>query len=150
MKLEDELKMSIIHNPYQRATLNVVFTGAWMSERINRLLKPFGISEQQYNILRILKGQKGNPINLQDISERMVHKMSNTTRMIEKLRLKGLVERSICENNRRKVEIIITSPGIKLIEKLATDFEEADNKLQDKLTSKEAEKLAFLLDKIRE
>lgn len=150
MKLEDELKMGIIHNPYQRATLNVVFTGAWMSERINKLLKPFGISEQQYNILRILKGQKGNPINLQDISGRMVHKMSNTTRMIEKLRLKGLVQRSICENNRRKVEIIITPPGIKLIEKLAVDFEEADNKLQDKLTSKEAEKLAFLLDKIRD
>ncbi|MGB0806174.1 MAG: MarR family winged helix-turn-helix transcriptional regulator [Salibacteraceae bacterium] len=149
MKLEDELKMSTEMAPHHRATLNVIFTGAWMSERMNSLLKPFGISEQQYNILRILRGQKGKALNLQQISERMVHKMSNTTRLIEKMRLKGLVTREVCPENRRKVDISILPAGLELIENVIKSLKISEKEIEKNLSKKEASTLAELLDKIR-
>ena len=150
MNLEEELRMNPITNPYHRASLNVIFSGAWLSERINHTLKPFGISEQQYNILRILRGQKGNPIHLQDISERMVHKMSNTTRLIEKMRLNGLVERVICEQNRRKVEITILPKGLDLVESAMKRMKDFEDQFHSRLSETEAQQLALLLDKMRE
>lgn len=149
MKLEEELKMAEIQDAHHRATLNVIFTGAWMSERMNSLLKPFGISEQQYNILRILRGQKGKAISLQDISGRMVHKMSNTTRLVEKLRVKGLVDRQVCPSNRRKVDISILPAGLELIEKTSRELAEMNQCFKNNLTAKEATTLADLLDKLR-
>ena len=104
MKLEDELKMRF-KTPHDRALLSTVFTGVWLTDRFNRFLKQFGLSEQQFNVLRILRGQKGKPANLFLIQERMVHRMSNATRLVEKLRQKALVERVVCEEDRRKVEI---------------------------------------------
>ena len=149
MKLEEELKMSEIVDPHHRATLNVIFTGAWMSERTNSYLKPHGISEQQYNILRILRGQKGNAINLQQISERMIHKMSNTTRLVEKLRLKGLIDRQVCPDNRRKVDISILPLGLELVDIVAIDLAKANEVIETNLSAAEANTLAQLLDKIR-
>lgn len=149
MKLEDELKMSAIQDSHHRASLNVIFTGAWMAEKMNSLLKPFGISEQQYNILRILRGQKGASLNLQDISGRMIHKMSNTTRLVEKLRIKGLVVRHVCEENRRKVQISITKAGLNIIDEIAVEMEANNKCTADRITDKEAETLAYLLDKFR-
>lgn len=149
MRLEEELKMTTEMAPHHRATLNVIFTGVWMGDRMNRLMKPHGISEQQYNILRILRGQKGKALNLQQISERMIHKMSNTTRLIEKMRLKGLVTRDVCPDNRRKVDIAILPAGLALIEEVNKTLAEADKEIQDNLTEKEATTLAALLDKIR-
>lgn len=149
MKLEEELKMSTIQNPHHRASLNILFTGAWMGDRMNSIIKPFGISEQQYNILRILRGQKGASLNLQDISSRMIHKMSNTTRLVEKLRLKGLVERHVCEENRRKVQISITPEGLKTIEKVAVEISASQDDFSTRINEEEAIMLANLLDKIR-
>ncbi len=149
MELEEELKMSEIVDAHHRATLNVIFTGAWMSERMNSYLKPHGISEQQFNILRILRGQKGNALNLQQISERMVHKMSNTTRLVEKLRLKGFIDRQVCPNNRRKVDISILPLGLAHLEKVSLDVDKANKTIESHLTKAEATSLALLLDKIR-
>jgi DNA-binding MarR family transcriptional regulator len=149
MELEEELKMNTIQDAHHRATLNVIFTGAWMSERMNSLLKPFGISEQQYNILRILRGQKGNAISLQQISERMVHKMSNTTRLVEKLRIKGLVDRQVCPENRRKVDISILPDGLKLLNETTDQLSKVNETFKCNLTQEEASTLALLLDKVR-
>lgn len=149
MKLEDELKMSTDLAPHHRATLNVIFTGAWMSERMNSFLKPFGISEQQYNILRILRGQKGKALNLQQISERMVHKMSNTTRLVEKMRLKGLVNREVCPDNRRKVDISIQPAGLKLLGNVIETLKLSEKEVEERLSKEEATTLAHLLDKVR-
>jgi len=150
MKLEDELQMDPIKDQHHRATLNVIFTGAWLGDKMNQMLKPFGISEQQYNILRILRGQKGSALNLQDISSRMIHKMSNTTRLVEKLRLKGMVERHVCQENRRKVLISITKAGLVATEKVDKVVKKSNEDLTTKITDKEATTLANLLDKIRE
>ena len=116
---------------------------------MNSLLKPFGISEQQYNILRILRGQKGQAISLQQISERMIHKMSNTTRLVEKLRIKGLIDRQVCPHNRRKVDISILPEGLQLLEDSGSQLAKVNVQIREQLTEKEAATLADLLDKIR-
>lgn len=150
MKLEDELKMKAFESPYSRALLNIMFTGNWVSDRANATLKPFGISEQQYNVLRILQGQKGAPISMSSIQERMIHRMSNATRLVEKLRLKGCVEREICPTNRRQVDILITPAGQELLEQATAAMKNVHGNFSNQLTTEEATMLADLLDKVRE
>jgi len=126
-----------------------MLTANLLTERVNTVLKPYGISEQQYNVLRVLEGQRENPINLRSIQERMIYKMSNTTRLVEKLKQKGLVERVICEDNRRMVEITITNEGIELLKYLAPIMKVHITSSFENLNVKEAEKLTALLEKIR-
>lgn len=149
MRLEDELKTTAFKSAKHKAMLNVIFTGVWLSERTNRFLKQFDLSEQQFNVLRILRGQKGQPINMIDIQERMVHKMSNATRLVEKLRQKGLVQRVICENNRRKVEITITTDGLQLLADIDTKMASRPSPM-DQLTDDEANELSRLLERLRD
>jgi DNA-binding MarR family transcriptional regulator len=150
MKLEDALLMKEIKNEQNRVVLNVVYTGTWLTSRFQQFLKPFGLSEQQFNVLRILRGQKGKSINLQDIQVRMVHHMSNATRLVEKLRIKGLVERNLNTENRRMVDINITNDGLKLLSDIDKEFKKQDQKSSAKLTEKEAKQLNSLLRKLRE
>ncbi|MDT0686072.1 MarR family winged helix-turn-helix transcriptional regulator [Autumnicola psychrophila] len=112
-------------------------------------LKPFGISNQQFNVLRILRGQNGKPANLNTIQERMVNKMSNTTRLVDKLLEKNLVDRCVCEENRRKVEIVITGNGLELLKELDPIVEEVENKFVKNLSFEDIEQLNILLEKIR-
>ncbi len=152
MKLEKEIKTDKFGSQFQRASLSVIFTGVWLTDKFNAILKPYGISEQQYNVLRILKGQKGTPINLYSIQERMLHRMSNATRLVEKLRLKEYVKRETCENNRRKVEITLTEKGQELLVKIEKNIQ-SDGYLQElltKWTDEEAKQVGDLLDKLRE
>jgi DNA-binding MarR family transcriptional regulator len=150
MKLEDELKMPKFRSSFQKASLNLMFTGEWMMARVDSLLKPYDISSQQYNVLRILRGQQGKPINLYAIQERMLNRMSNATRLVEKLRLKGLVTRELCEHNRRKVEIIITEKGLQLLDNLDPLMQRLEEDLFKNLSEEEAGKLSNTLDQIRE
>nr|WP_190811558.1 MarR family transcriptional regulator [Flagellimonas sp. S3867] len=124
---------------------------ALVSNKINEqyavALKPYGISKQQFNVLRILRGQKGKPANLSTINERMVTKMSNTTRLVDKLITKGYVDRSVCPSNRRKVEILITTTGKKVLEKLDAAMQETENEILKDFSKKELEILNTLLDK---
>ncbi len=149
MKLEDVLKMKKFESEYHRATLNIIYSGIWLLEQVNSVLKPYGLSDQQYNVLRILRGQKGKPANLFSIQERMIHPMSNATRLVEKLRLKGLVKREICEKNRRKVEITITKKGLDLLDEIQPAITKSENAMATQLSKKEAAQLADLLDKMR-
>ena len=88
MLVEKQLISSNNIDPFRKSILNVMYTGNWVNEILTEYFKQYDLTSQQFNILRILRGQKGNPINLQDVQERMISKMSNTTRLIEKLRLK--------------------------------------------------------------
>lgn len=110
-------------------------------------LKPFDMSEQQFNVLRILRGQKRKPANLSTINERMVTKMSNTTRLVDKLILKGYVDREVCAENRRKVEITITDKGMEILSELDKVMEKTENELLQDFSDKELETLNQLLDK---
>ena len=149
MKLEAEIRTKKFENPFQRTNLNIVFTANWLNEKFNALFKNFDLSQQQYNVLRILRGQKGYPINLIDIQSRMLQKNSNATRLVEKLKQKGLVERILCEENRRKVEISITSQGLRLLKKMDPLISQIEDDTFNALTENEANTLSDLLDKLR-
>jgi DNA-binding MarR family transcriptional regulator len=135
--------------PYKRALISLLYTGYLVSDRLNEQLKPFGVSEQQVNVLHIIKKQNEQTCNLFDIQEQMMHKMSNATRLVEKLRLKGLVTREICEDNRRRVQIGITKEGIKLLDTIEKKLSKFNIEHEMKLTDKEYTQLADLLDKMR-
>lgn len=117
------------------------------NEAFANALKPFEISMQQFNVLRILRGQQGKPANLCTLNERMVAKMSNTTRLVDKLLAKGFVDRSVCPSNRRKVEIMITASGLESLSKMDKAVAEAENNLVKNFSTEELEQLNHLLDK---
>ena len=123
-------------------------SGNRFNDELNLLTKSFGISLPQFNVLRILRGQKGKPANLSTLNEHMIHKMSNTTRLVDKLIEKKLVNRSVCENNRRKVEITITPPGLALLTNIDKKLEEKEAQLVQNITPIEKEKLIDLISKL--
>ncbi|MFD1096655.1 MarR family winged helix-turn-helix transcriptional regulator [Salegentibacter chungangensis] len=149
MDVEEHIKTNNKLPSYRRLILNTLFSANYMNEKIVEVLKEFDISEPQFNVLRILRGQKGKPANLSTIQERMISRMSNTTRLVDKLIKKDLVKRVTCENNRRKVEITITPEGLKLLDKIDPVFEEAEKEVVKNLNEKEVETLIELLNKLR-
>ena len=119
--------------------------GNQFNEELNQFVKTYGISLPQFNVLRILRGQKGTPANLSTINQRMIHKMSNTTRLVDKLIEKTLVQRRICAQNRRKIEIFITEAGLLLLSDIDHQLNEKEKQLTNPLNEKEKEKLIALL-----
>lgn len=119
--------------------------GNQFNEELNQFVKTYGISLPQFNVLRILRGQKGTPANLSTINQRMIHKMSNTTRLVDKLIKKTLVQRRICAQNRRKIEIFITEAGLLLLSDIDHQLNEKEKQLTNPLNEKEKEKLIALL-----
>ena len=118
-------------------------------EKLAHALKPFGLSVQQFNVLRILRGQKGNMLNLNEITHRMIHKMSNTTRLVDKLIDKSLVERVICPENRRRVNISITEKGLEILSQIDSVIQEFEKEIIRLLSEKEKNTLLNLLIKIK-
>ena len=144
MRLEEELQQKKFSSEVLKAVLNIEFTGNWLDAEANRVLKPFGISSQQYNVLRILKGQGDNAISVNNIMSRMINKMSNASRLVEKLRQKELIERVTCESDRRQVDVRITKKGLDLLVDTGKEMSAFD-KMKSKLTEKEAKLLNDLL-----
>ena len=128
-----------------KALINIMYTSNWITNHQNNFFKPFGISPQQYNILRILKGAKSS-LKVQTIKERMIDRSPNATRLMDKLCAKGLIERIPSESDRRVVFIEITKKGLDLLESIADDF---DEQLVKNLSEEEAGQLSALLDKMR-
>jgi len=133
----------------KRTVLNIMYTQNVLSERFNEILKAYDLSPEQFNVLRILKGQNGKPTNMCVIQERMIAKTSNTTRLVDKLLLKELVTREICPDNRRKMEIAITEKGLELLAELNPKVECHESALSQNLTTEELEQLNYLLEKFR-
>lgn len=148
MKLEDEIKQKNFRNEYQKLVVNILLTGSWMSFKSYEMLKPFKLTTQQYNILRILRGQHPNPVTVNLLIERMMDKMSNASRIVDRLVSKKLVERKLKEEDRRCVDVIINDKGLKLLRKIE-ESEEIFEKNIRTLTLAEAKKLNDLLDKLR-
>lgn len=123
--------------------------GNRFNEELNALTKQYGISLPQFNVLRILRGQKGKPANLSTLNQHMIHKMSNTTRLVDKLIEKELVERCVCENNRRKVEITITTTGLALLAQLDNQLIEKESQLINNIKPTEKEELIALISKLQ-
>ncbi|MDQ3112001.1 MAG: MarR family transcriptional regulator [Bacteroidota bacterium] len=148
MKLEEEIKQKSFNSAYHRMTLNILFTASWLNTQTIRILKPFGITPQQYNVLRILRGQNQKPASVGLIQERMLDKSSNASRLIDKLVEKKLIERKTCPEDRRQVDIKINQKGLDLLEELEPHISQMDNVFKN-LTEEEARIAGDLIDKLR-
>ncbi len=149
MKIEDEIKSTNPMELSKKVMLNLHFTRNTISDKFSEILRPYSISVEQFNVLRILRGQKGNSVNMNLIQERMMTKNSNTTRLIDKLLLKNMVTRNICKDNRRKMEIKITPIGLNALEELDVKVIEHDKAFTENLNESELVQLNDLLEKLR-
>ena len=149
MKIEEILKTTVPMDNFKKIILNVLYTQNIITENFNELLKPHELSGEQYNVLRILRGQKGNPANMCMIQERMLAKTSNTTRLVDKLLIKGLVTRNVCPDNRRKIEVLITQKGLDVLKKLDPKVIAHEQLFSKNLNTEEINQLNHLLEKYR-
>ncbi|WP_439554440.1 MarR family winged helix-turn-helix transcriptional regulator [Flavobacterium macrobrachii] len=149
MKIEDVIKSTVSIDDSKKVILNIIYTQSVIGEKFAEVLKPYELSSEQYNVLRILRGQKGNPANMCVIQERMIAKNSNTTRLIDKLLLKELVTREVCPDNRRKIEVQITPKGLELLLELDPKVIEHEKMFANNLSQEELSELNHLLEKFR-
>jgi len=148
MKLEEEIVQNKFRNEYHKAVVNIIYTFNWITEKQTKQLKPYDITLQQFNILRILRGQHPKPATVKLIKERMLDKMSDVSRLVEKLRVKELVNRHICSHDRRNVDVFITEKGLELLSEIDPKEKEIEEFMSN-LNEKEIEQLNFYLDKLR-
>ncbi|MEL6942255.1 MAG: MarR family transcriptional regulator [Bacteroidota bacterium] len=148
MKIEEEIKQSKFKNEFQKLQINVLFTASWLNQRSTRLLKPYKISWQQFNILRILRGRHPEPATVKVLASRMIDKTSNASRLVEKLRQKGYVERSECQEDRRRVDIILTDLGMKIVNQ-ASETMETELLRITQISEEEAKTASDILDSMR-
>lgn len=146
MKTADALQMASFASPQQQLALTILYTASQMLNRHRTLLKPHGITPEQFNILRILRGQHGQPIALRNISERMIDRSSNTSRLIDKLVNKQLVLRESCPEDRRRVDILLTKKGVALTEKLTNIMDTEMSLLEEVWSTQQAHAAAEALD----
>lgn len=148
MEIGKEIRQEKFKDDKQKAVINILFTSSWLNWHQTKLLKPYDISIQQFNILRILKGQQQKPVTLKFLSERMIDKMSNASRLVDKLYKKGMIDRQPCEQDRRQVDVSITDKGLQIIDQ-ASKAVENHREIYDNLNDQEAQQLNMLLDKMR-
>jgi len=148
MKIEDEIKQQKFKDEFQKLFINLIFTSNWLYDQHSRFFKKFGITPQQYNVLRILNGQYPKPASVGMVLERMLDKSSNITRLVDKLASKNLVSR--CENkeNRRMQDLTITETGIEFLKNCQPEKEISSGLLKN-ISKEEAMIINNLLDKIR-
>ena len=132
----------------KEAIISILKASAFINEGLLKELKPFGISLQQFNVLRILRGQKSVAANLFTVQEKMVHKMSNTSRLIDKLIQKKLVKRNVCKENRRKIDLFITAEGLSFLTNVDPTIGQIEKKIAGKLSSEDLNNLISILKSI--
>jgi DNA-binding MarR family transcriptional regulator len=147
MTLEKDINQHVFRSEYQKSALNLIYTFNWVNEKINRQFEPFDITQQQFNILRILRGA-GQPLSTLQIRQRMLDKMSDTSRIVDRLIKKGMVKKTVCREDRRLVDVLLTDKGKKLLQTMDVLNEEMDS-IFKYLSEAEAKQLNSLLDKIR-
>ena len=148
MGIEKDINQYQFRNDYQKAEVNLIYTCNWINEKMKQIIDEAEITTQQYNILRILRGSK-MPISTLQIRDRMLDKMSDTSRIVDRLVKKGLAEKATCISDKRLVDIRISEKGLALLEHLDIRNADIDN-IMHNLTEAEAIQLSFLLDKVRE
>jgi DNA-binding MarR family transcriptional regulator len=148
MGIQEDINQSKFRNEYQKAGINLIYTFNWITEQMKNLFEKHGLTAQQFNILRILRGA-GEPLSTLQIRQRMLDKMSDTSRIVDRLIIKGLAKKNISKIDKRLVDVSITEKGKKLLAKLDGFQDEMDAVLSN-LSDSEAKMLNKLLDKIRE
>ena len=148
MKIEKEIFSNKFENNHQKAIVNLIYTYGWITNLLKQQLNKYKITLQQYNILRILRGQHPNPATINMLKERMLDKMSDASRIVDRLEQQELVNRFINTKDRRAVDILITKKGLDLLLKLDVEMS-SKNFLDENINSAEAGILSDLLDKMR-
>jgi len=149
MRIEDAIQQTKpFASSHQRAVVNLIYTSNWLRDHMKAVLKPYGITNQQYNVLRILKGAK-EPLSTSIIRERLLDKMADTSRLVDRLAQKGYVSKNQCPNDKRLVDIQLSKAGGELL-KVVNKHVKSNNDVVLNLTQKEADQLSYLLDKARE
>lgn len=148
MGIEKDIQQARFHSAHQKAMVNMIYTMNWIKDQTRAFFEKEDITPQQFNILRILRGSYPQPLSTLQIRERMLEKMSDTSRIVDRLIAKNLVKKVTCKTDRRLVDVVITDKGRKLLEKMDQQQEEMDNVLGN-LSEKDANILSDLLDKIR-
>jgi DNA-binding MarR family transcriptional regulator len=149
MTLEKDIKQTKpFKSQIERSLVNIMFTNNWICDRQYKLLKNHGLTIQQYNVLRILKGHHPEPITINGIIDRMLDKMSNASRLVDKLLQKGYVARSYRSDDRRACDVKITEEGLAFIKKVTSEVEDFEESISN-LNDSELEQLNSLLDKFR-
>ncbi|OQP45657.1 MarR family winged helix-turn-helix transcriptional regulator [Niastella populi] len=147
MSIEKDIQQPKFRNEYHKTVVNLIFTYNWITEKTKQFFEKGDITSQQYNILRILRGA-GKPLSTLQIRQRMLDKMSDTSRIVDRLVKKELVQKVICKTDRRLVDVTITDTGLQLLDRLDSYNEQMDAMLGN-LSEEEAKLLNNLLDKIR-
>ncbi len=149
MGIKEEIQQSEFKDIYQELAINLMFTSKWLEEKVKKELREFGLTPQQFNVLRILRGSHPKPLSTTQIRGRMLDRMSDTSRIVDRLVAKRLVKKQTSENDRRLVDVHIKKKGLKLLTK--TDKEDENRlSMMQSLTEKEAELMSQLLDQLRE
>ncbi|MEM6320647.1 MAG: MarR family transcriptional regulator [Bacteroidota bacterium] len=148
MKIEDAIQQKRpFRNAYQKTIVNLIYTHNWVTDQLRQYLKPHGVTMKQYNVLRILKGADG-PITTSVIRERLLDKMSDASRMVERMYKMGLVTRNVCTSDKRLVDVTLSEKGERLLEEMQS-YMDAGDQIVAALSEEEAETLSALLDKLR-
>lgn len=148
MEIQVEIQQSKFKTEYQKLGINLLFTASWLERSVATQLKEFGLTGPQFNVLRILRGQQPNPSTINLLTERMIDKSSNASRLVDKLIVKEYVSRRECPLDRRQVDVSITAKGLELLRKI-DELEDSWNENMKSLSPGEAKKLNGLLDKLR-
>ncbi len=149
MAIEDDIKQPKFKSEYNKLVVNILYTQSWLIEKQTSIFKPFGLTSPQYNVLRILRGQKGKPATINLIIDRMLDRMSNASRIVDRLERKELVTRKQCPQDRRAVDVFISEKGLQLLAKIDEKIDDWENNLSV-ISEEEAKNLNKLLDKLRE
>lgn len=150
MNLEKAILQERFSSEQEKLMINIMFTSNFINLQTSRIFKSFNISAQQYNVLRILRGQKGNPISLKEIEIRMLDKSSNVSRLIDKLMWKDLVDRAVSKQDRRRIALKITSNGLTLLQEIDPLMTSFQDKFKDLVSYDDAKKVNDVLDCLRE
>jgi MarR family transcriptional regulator, 2-MHQ and catechol-resistance regulon repressor len=147
MSIEKDIQQRIFLTSRHKAVVNVLYTYGWELERIQKILAKENITHQQFNILRILRGSYPNPLSTLQIRERMLDKMSDTSRIVDRLIIKDLVVKTISSKDKRLVDVIINEKGLDLLKRI--DEVDIVSQIMTNMSEEEAEQLSNLLDKMR-
>lgn len=150
MKIENAIKQNKFESAQQKAMINLMYTANWLRDEQAELFRSYDLLPQHYNVLRIVKGKHPQPVSPSDIKDVMIDKGNDVTRLVDKLVKLKLVDRNLCPENRRKIDITLTKQGIKFIDEIAKQLQPKFKLIKARLTEKEAELLSDLLDKIRD
>lgn len=149
MRLEDEIAQEKFQTEFQKGYINILFTSNWLNNKAQVFYKQYEVTQQQYNVLRILRGQYPKPCTVNLIKERMIDKMCDASRIIDRLKIKEFVERRQNELDRRAADVLITDKGLEILKTLDTEINKIESPIKN-LSQEEVQTLNSLLDKIRD